>query len=88
MNFEFFLSTEFLMFLVALLSAIYSYRSWKESKKANDMSNLNALLSLRTHYKEKMESKYASARSNLTKDKKPSLFLGSAEQKKPTPQSS
>jgi len=41
--------------LIAILSAIFSYRSVIQAKRANDIGRLNALLSFRKHYLELME---------------------------------
>lgn len=44
-----------LAILISCLSALYTRWSAIESKKANDIGTLNALLSLRTHYLALME---------------------------------
>jgi len=36
--------------LISALAALYSRRSVREAKNANDMGRLNALLALRSHY--------------------------------------
>ncbi|MFM4977446.1 hypothetical protein [Aeromonas rivipollensis] len=40
--------------LIAAFSALYARRSAKEARRANDIGRLNALLSLRQHYLERM----------------------------------
>jgi len=44
--------------LIAVLSAVYSRWTWSEAKKANDISRINTLITLREHYSELMNREF------------------------------
>ena len=49
-------------FLVAALSALYSRWTWSEAKKANDISRINTLITLREHYSELMNKEFENSK--------------------------
>jgi hypothetical protein len=51
--------------LVALLSALYARWTWSEAKKANDISRINTLLTLKQHYSELFQKEYDKSRAWL-----------------------
>jgi len=51
--------------LFALLSAIYARWTWSEAKKANDISRINSLLTLKEHYSELRQKEHDKSRAWL-----------------------
>ncbi|MEZ9139236.1 MULTISPECIES: hypothetical protein [unclassified Shewanella] len=52
-------------FLVALLSALYARWTWSEAKKANDISRVNSLLTLKQHYSDLLQKEHDKSKAWL-----------------------